>query len=124
MLTMERAEIGMDGKPKIWVVMLGVGLVLLIFGGAILPASSQLGNLIVGAGGICLAATAIVSVLSRSKPRDRYDLASLREFEDQEELRQIVEAEEIPDVDHVICVRCGADYHSRFPVCPKCGQRG
>ncbi len=54
--------------------------------------------------------------------RSRYSLASLREFEDKEEIRKLYEGlEKVPsDADTAVCAGCLEPYPSELRRCPYC----
>lgn len=52
--------------------------------------------------------------------RDPYDLDSLRELHEREELREI-EHDDV-EYDSVVCLHCQAVYSNRLPACPRCGH--
>lgn len=68
-----------------------------------------------------LGAILAIPGLMRAKSAGRdYDLASLREIHEREELKRL-ELEETPVFDSVHCLSCGEVYNIRMPLCPKCG---
>ena len=69
------------------------------------------------AGASVLAAVAVLFV----RRRGRYDLESLREFHDREEVRQL-EPDDPGDIDSLFCSNCGTAYSVRFPACPQCSK--
>ena len=74
---------------------------------------------------VAAAVSFALALVSGIRRKDRYDLNSLREFHDAEELREIEEQLSVSDeADRVVCVHCMTVYNRRLGVCPKCGQRG
>jgi hypothetical protein len=68
------------------------------------------------------AISAALAIYLGVRPRERYDLQSLREFHESEELREIDPGDVSDEADRIVCVRCGRDYSARFPICPHCGS--
>jgi hypothetical protein len=101
----------MTGRP--WVFPLAVGLALVMVAGAVPPALTMF---FVFASGLAFVFAGFVALRNRADP---YDLARLRDLHEREVVRdiEIVEPEEF---DSIQCVRCGAVYSNKLPVCPQC----
>ncbi len=52
--------------------------------------------------------------------KSKYDLNTLRDFHEREELKNI-ELEEPGEYDSVHCMNCGEVFNIRMPLCPRCG---
>jgi hypothetical protein len=51
---------------------------------------------------------------------DKYDLASLRQIDEQMKLSELEPGTVSGDADEIVCLRCGRAYNARIPVCPAC----
>jgi hypothetical protein len=54
--------------------------------------------------------------------RDPYDLRTLREVEEREELRNL-DVPSADGIDQVQCLCCQRVYAARFPTCPHCAEK-
>ncbi len=71
--------------------------------------------------GICFVAT--LYVLYRDfKPRDKYDLKALEDFEDKVELSKLDPNVGVFEFDLYLCPYCKSKYSSELRNCPKCGR--
>lgn len=88
----------------------GLGLLLLAGATGAVPAIiGGTGSLLVGV---------VVAILNR---KDKYDLDTLKEVHDREEVRNL-EVEEPPEYDSFMCRGCGEVYDIRIRSCPRCGR--
>jgi hypothetical protein len=55
--------------------------------------------------------------------RDKYDLGRLREVEEKETVRELLDRDDEEEYDSVHCLHCGTVYSIDFPACPNCGRR-
>lgn len=78
---------------------------------------------LVGVAGFMALLAAWLGFGRRLRIRDRYDLSALKEIHELEELRDLDPGVPSGEADRVVCVHCGNEYHTRFPVCPHCGLR-
>ena len=108
--------------PK-WLVPLAVALACMMIAGFPGMNGDVVRICILLAGPSALAA-AWFALGPKLKRRDKYDLGALREFDEQEELREIDLGMPSPEADKVVCPRCGNVYKARFPICPACKSRG
>jgi hypothetical protein len=104
-----------SGKP--WIPFIAFAVLCLVIGGAI--AGTALSQTFIFFSGMLFVAAIVAALLSR---RSKYDLAGLREFHEQEEIRQL-EVDDCKDGDSFLCLCCGTAYSNRFPTCPKCSTR-
>ena len=80
-------------------------------------------SLVVVVAGLSTAVAIWVGVHDRVRLRDRYDLGTLREIHEREELSELDPGTVDPEADKVVCLHCNHQYHSRFPACPNCGHK-
>jgi rubrerythrin len=62
-----------------------------------------------------------IYALGRWRKRDPYDLGALREVQERETVRALLDEETPPDSNTVVCRNCGACYSAHIGVCPECG---
>jgi hypothetical protein len=89
-----------------------VGLGLLLLAGATGAVPAMIG----GTGALLVAI--VVALLNR---KDKYDLGTLREVHDREEVRELL-IDEPAEYDSFLCQGCGAVYDVRIRTCPRCGR--
>ena len=106
---------------RMWIRALALAAVTLILAPFVYPTSSVAGGILVAIAGVSSAWAFATGVLSRLKPRDRYDLGELRRVHDEEELNAL---HEDATGESVVCPRCFTQYPARVGACPRCGASG
>src|SRR5215218_6464474 len=100
-----------------WCVGLGVGMLFLPFTWPFLPLLfANLSLTFVALVGL------VRAVYRVHRTSGRYDLRTLRNFDDREELRKLRENERQVDTEQALCVHCGEVYDLRLPFCPNCNR--
>jgi hypothetical protein len=78
-------------------------------------------TLFVGGAAACLVVT-LFALWRDFKPRDKYDLQSLKEFEEKQELADLDPNVGVFEFDDYLCPYCRHIYSTEFRKCPKCGR--
>lgn len=105
-----------------WIAPLAISIVcclLLIF----LGAYTAIARVLVAIAGFSALVAIGNAIRGRVRLPDRYDLGTLREIHEREELMDLDPGTLDPEADRVVCFYCNHQYHSRFPACPHCGRR-
>lgn len=98
--------------PKVNLIFLGIGLFFI--GGVVTPMAWVPGTMIAVFG------VGMVIYHFISTRRDPYSIASLREFEEREQTRALIEATGRAEGDVIVCPRCLEPYDAELPICPNC----
>jgi len=100
---------------------LGLAMALGLLSGMLWPLG-VLAQALAGGALICfVGALLALPGLIKERFNSRYDIKSLIELQEREELRRI-ELDESQEYDSVHCLACGEVYNIKLPICPRCGS--